>query len=103
MNEPDTLTEQPLEKFLFDVTSVSKDLSIENLCKHRPHSTIPVIYVCSCKTECYHFTRIIAKQVQFKAMTSTLSPLSALGKSIEHLIDFFSCCGIRESLYCPRS
>ena len=56
MNEPDTLTEQILEEFLFDVSSVSKYLSIEHLCKYRLYSTIPVIYVCPCKTECYHFT-----------------------------------------------
>ena len=55
MHKLNTLTEQILEKFLFDVASVSKYLSIENLCKYRPHSTIPVIYVCPCKTECSHF------------------------------------------------
>ena len=68
MNELNTLTEQTLEEFLFDVSSVSKYLSIENLGKYRPHSAIPVIYVCTCKTECYHFTGIITKQMQFESM-----------------------------------
>ena len=68
MNEPDTLTEQTLEEFLLDVSSVSKHLSMENLCKYRPHSSIPVIYVCPCKTECYHFTGIIAEQMQLESM-----------------------------------
>ena len=86
MNEPDTLTEQPLEKFLFDVTSVSKDLSIENLCKHRPHSTIPVIYVYPCKTEGYHFTGIITKQMQFESMAPTHGALTVLCKTRKDLI-----------------
>ena len=55
VNKLNTLIEQILEKFVFDVPSVSKYLSIENLCKYRPYSTIPVIYVCPCKTECSHF------------------------------------------------
>ena len=55
MDKLNTLTEQILEEFLFDVSSVSKYLSIEHLCKYRPYSTIPVVYVCFCETECYHF------------------------------------------------
>lgn len=86
MNEPDTLTEQTLEKFLFDISSVSKYFSIEHLCKYRPFSTIPVIYVCPCKTECYHFTGIIAKQMQLESMVSTHSALATLGKTGKDLI-----------------
>ena len=80
MNELNTLTEQILEKFLFDVSSVSKYLSIENLGKYRPYSAVPVIYVCPCKTECYHFTGIITKQIQFESMAPTHSALATLGK-----------------------
>ena len=61
MHELNTLTEQTLEEFLFDISSVSKYLSIEHLCKYSPYSTILVIYVCPCKTECQHFSGIIAK------------------------------------------
>ena len=60
MNELDTLTEQALKEFLLDVSSISEDLPKQDLCKHRPYSAIPVIHICSCKTERYHFTRIIA-------------------------------------------
>ena len=87
MNEPDTLTEQTLEEFLFDVSSVSKYLSIENLGKYRPYSTVPVIYVCTCKTESYHFTGIIAEQMQFESMTPTHGTLAVLGKTGKHLIE----------------
>ena len=85
MNEPDTLTEQTFEEFLFDVSSVSKYLSIENLCKHRPHSAVPVIYVCPCKTECYHFPGIIAEQMQLESMTPAHGTLSVLGKTGKNL------------------
>ena len=61
MDELNTLTEEILEEFLLDVPSVSKYLSIEHLCKYSPYSTILVIYVCPCKTECQHFSGIIAK------------------------------------------
>ena len=86
MHKLNTLTEQILEEFLFDVSSVSKNLSIENLSKYRPHSAIPVIYVCSCKTECYHFTGIIAKQMQFESMTPTHGTLSTLGEPCKDLV-----------------
>ena len=86
MNELNTLTEQILEEFLFDVSSVSKNLSIENLSKYRPHSAIPVIYVCSCKTERYHFAGIIAEQVQFESMTPTHGTLSVLGETCKDLV-----------------
>ena len=86
MNEPDTLTEQTLEEFLFDVSSVSKYLSIENLGKYRPYSAVPVIYVCTCKTECYHFTGIITKQMLFESMAPTHGTLSVLGKTGKNLI-----------------
>ena len=85
MNEPDTLTEQTLEEFLFDVSSVSKYLSIENLCKYRPHSPIPGIYVCPCKTERYHFTGIIAEQMQLESMTPAHGTLAVLGKTGKNL------------------
>ena len=85
MNEPDTLTEQTLEEFLFDVAPVSKYLSIENLCKYRPHSSIPVIYVCPCKTECYHFTGIIAEQMQLESMTPAHGTLAVLDKTGKNL------------------
>ena len=86
MNELNTLTEEILKEFLFDVSSVSKNLSVENLCKDRPHSTIPVIYVCSCKTGRYHFTGIIAKQMQFESMTPTHGTLSTLGEPCKDLV-----------------
>ena len=86
MHKLNTLTEQILEEFLLDVSSVSKNLSVENLCKYRPHSTIPVIYVCSCKTECYHFTGIIAKQMQFESMAPTHGTLSVLGEPCKDLV-----------------
>lgn len=59
MNELDTLTEQALKEFLLDVSSISEDLPKQDLCKHRPYSAIPVIHICSCKTERYHFTTVI--------------------------------------------
>ena len=87
MNEPDTLTEQILEKFLFDISSVSKHLSIEYLCKYYPYSTIPVIYVCPCKTELYHFPRIIAEQMQLESMAPAHGTLAILGKIGKNLIE----------------
>ena len=60
MNELDTLTEQALKEFLLDVSSISENLSKQDLCKHRPYPAVPVIHICSCKTERYHFTGIIA-------------------------------------------
>ena len=104
MNEPDTLTEQTLEEFLFDVSSVSKYLSIENLCKYRPHSSIPVIYVCPCKTECYHFPGIIAEQMQLESMTPAHGTLSVLGKTSKDLArNSVLHCDIQESSYCQRT
>ena len=87
MNELNTLTEQILEEFLFDVSSVSKYLSIEYLCKYCPYATVPIIYICSCKTECYHFTRIIAKQMQLESMAPTHSTLATLGKTGKDLVE----------------
>ncbi len=87
MNELNTLTEQTLEEFLFDVSPVSKYLSIENLCKYRPHSAVPVIYVCPCKTECYHFPGIIAEQMQLESMTPAHSTLAVLGKTGKDLVE----------------
>ena len=87
MNELNTLAEQTLEEFLFDVSPVSKYLSIENLCKYRPHSPVPVIYVCPCKTERYHFTGIIAEQMQLESMTPAHGTLAVLGKTDKHLIE----------------
>ena len=87
MNELNTLTEQILEEFLFDVSSVSKYLSIENLGKYRPYSAVPVIYVCFCKTECYHFTGIIVEQMQFESMAPTHGTLSVLGKTGKDLVE----------------
>ena len=87
MNELNTLTEQTLEEFLFDISPVSKYLSIENLCKYRPHSPVPVIYVCPCKTERYHFTGIIAEQMQLESMTPAHGTLAVLGKTDKHLIE----------------
>ena len=81
------MTEQILEEFLLDVSSVSKHLSIENLCKYRPYPAIPVVYVCPCKTECHHFTRIIAKQMQLESMTPTHSALTTLGKTGKDLVE----------------
>ena len=40
MNELDTLTEQALEEFLPDVSSVGEDLPKQDLCKHRPYPAI---------------------------------------------------------------
>ena len=60
MNEFDTLIEQALKEFLLDVSSISEDLSKQDLCKHRPYPAISVIHICSCKTERYHFTKVIA-------------------------------------------
>lgn len=60
MNELDTLTKQALKEFLLDVSSISEDLPKQDLCKHRPYPAIPIIHICSCKTERYHFTRVIA-------------------------------------------
>ena len=87
MNEPDTLTEQTLEEFLFDVSSVSKYLSVENLCKYRPHSPILVIYVCPCKTERYHFPGIIAEQMQLESMAPAHDILATLGKTGKDLVE----------------
>lgn len=87
MNKLDTLTEQTLEEFLFDVSSVSKYLSVEDLCKYRPHSPVPVIYVCPCKTERYHFPGIIAEQMQLESMTPAHGTLSVLGKASKDLIE----------------
>ncbi len=49
-----------LEKFLLDVSPVGKYLSIEFLCEDCPYPFIPVINVCSCKTEGYDFSTVIA-------------------------------------------
>ena len=87
MHKLNALTEQILEEFLFDVSSVSKNLSIENLGKYRPYSAVPVIYVCPCKTECYHFTGIITKQMQLESMTPTHGALSFLGKTGKDLVE----------------
>ena len=87
MNKLNTLTEQILEEFLFDISSVNKYLSIENLCKYRPYSTVPVIYVCPCKTECYHFTGIIAEQMQLESMTPAHGTLAVLGKTGKDLVE----------------
>ena len=83
MNELNALTEQTLEEFLFDVSY----LSVENLCKYRPYSPIPVIYVCPCKTQRYHFTGIIAEQMQLESMTPAHGTLSVLGKTSKNLVE----------------
>ena|GEM_PF-3144717 len=81
MNELDALIEQVLKEFLLDVSSISEDLPKQDLCKHRPYPTIPVIHICSCKTERYHFNRIIAEQVQLESMAPAHGALSVLGKA----------------------
>ncbi|GAB6977291.1 hypothetical protein JCM15124A_22000 [Prevotella falsenii] len=90
MNELNTLAEQTLEEFLFDVSSVGKYLPIENFAKYRPYPTVPVIYVCTCKTERYHFTGIIAEQMQLEPMTPTHGTLSVLGKTGKDLVEMTS-------------
>ena len=86
MNELDTLIEQALEEFLLDISPVGKDLPIQNLCKHRPYPAIPIIHICSCKTERYHFAGIIAEQVQFESMAPTHGTLSVLGETCKDLV-----------------
>ena len=86
MNELNTLTEQTFEEFLFDVSSVSKYLPIENLSKYLPHPAVPVIYVFPCKPEGYHFTGIIAEQMQLESMTPAYGTLSVLGKTGKDLV-----------------
>ena len=81
MNELETLTEQALEEFLPDVSSVGEDLPIQDLCKHRPYPAIPVIHICSCKTERYHFAGIIAEQVQPESMAPAHGTLTVLGET----------------------
>ena len=72
---------------MLNISSVSKDLSIEHLCKYIPHPAIPVIDVGPGKTECDYLTRIIAKQVKFEAMTLVHSPFSVLGEPRKDLIE----------------
>ena len=86
MNELDTLIEQALEEFLLDISPVGKYLPIQNLCKHRPYPAIPIIHICSCKTERYYFAGIIAEQVQFESMTQSHSALTVLCKTGKDLI-----------------
>ena len=79
----------------FDVSSVSK---------YRPHSAVPVIYVCPCKTECYHFPGIIAEQMQLESMTPAHGTLSVLGKTSKDLArNSVLHCDIQESLCCQRT
>ena len=61
MNELDTLSEYTFEEFLLNIPSVSKDFSIEHLCKYILHPTIPVIHVGSSKTECDYLAQIIVR------------------------------------------
>ena len=72
---------------MLNIPSVSKDLSIEHLCKYIPHPAIPVIHVGSGKTECDYFARIIAKQVKFEAMTPDHRPFSVLGEPRKNLVE----------------
>ena len=86
MNELDTLTEQALEEFLLDVSSVGEDLPKQDICKHRPYPTIPVIHICSCKTERYHFAGIIAEQVQLESMAPVHGTFPSLAKPAKTLL-----------------
>lgn len=86
MNELDALIEQALEEFLLDVSPVCEDLPIQDLCKHHPYPAIPVIHVCSCKTERYHFSGIIAEQVQLESMAPAHGTLTVLGKAGKDLV-----------------
>ena len=104
MNELNTLTEQTFEEFLFDVSSVSKYLPIENLGKYLPHPAVPVIYVYPCKPEGYHFTGIIAEQMQLESMTPAYGTLSVLGKTGKDLArNSVLHCDIQESSCCQRT
>ena len=87
MNKLDTLREQAFEEFLLNISSVSKDLSIEHLCKYIPHLAIPVIHVGPSKTECDYLTRIVAKQVKFEAMTPAHRPFSVLGEPRKDFVE----------------
>ena len=86
MNELDALIEQAFEEFLLDVSPVGEDLPIQDLCKHRPYPAVPVIHICSCKTERYHFAGIIAEQVQLESMAPAHGALSVLGKAGKDLV-----------------
>ena len=52
-----------LEKCLFDVPLVSEDFAIEFLGKNRPYPFVPVIHICTCKTERYNLPTVIAHQM----------------------------------------
>ena len=86
MNELDALIEQAFEEFLLDVSPVGEDLPIQDFCKHRPYPAVPVIHICSCKTERYHFAGIIAEQVQLESMAPAHGALSVLGKAGKDLV-----------------
>lgn len=87
MHEMNALVEEMLEDILLDVASVGEHLPIEFLGEHIPYPAVPVIDVCPCKTESYHLSGIVAKKVQFEAVTPTHGTLPVLGQTLKDLVE----------------
>lgn len=75
-----------LEKSLLDVSPVGEDLSVEFLGENRPHPFVPIVNVCTCKTECYDFATVVAQKVQFEAVTPSHRSLSVRCHALEYLV-----------------
>lgn len=86
MHEVYSMVEQALEQFLLDISPVGKDLSIEFPCKHAPYTFVPVINVCTCKTERYDVSAVIAQKVQLETVAPSHRPLAVLRNSVEDLV-----------------
>lgn len=74
---------EALEKFLPDVSPVCKDLPVEFPGEDRPHSSVPVINVCSCETKRYDFPAVVALQVQLEPVASSHRSPAIRGHTLE--------------------
>lgn len=91
------MTEQALKEFLLDVSSISEDLPKQDLCKHRPYPSIPVIHIgclqsfaCIvkyCKSTMYKSPSKVRQASLFWDLEVMLSPKNSLYK-LANLIEW---------------
>lgn len=86
VNELDALSKLALEEFLLDVPPVGTNLSIEHFCEHEPYTLVPIVHVCSCETECYQLSEIVAEQAQLESVRPPHGAPATFGKTQKILL-----------------
>ena len=80
------ISKERLEQTGRDVSSVSKEFSVNSLAKYRPNFRVPVIHVGYCETEHYNLSPLIAYEMQLETVTPAHRPLPVSGKAAKHFV-----------------